>query len=51
MAGSKCPENFLRQYRDTHSRKMQTLTAAQFMEIWKHYDTDGELIYFELFHA
>ncbi|CAG0912379.1 unnamed protein product [Notodromas monacha] len=41
MATSSCPENFLRKFRDRHSRKMRTLSAVQFMEIWKHYDIDG----------
>ena len=35
-------ENFLRQFRDEQSKEMRPLTAAQFMEIWSHYDTDGE---------
>lgn len=34
-------ENFLRQFRDEQSKEMKQLTAAQFMEIWSHYDTDG----------
>ncbi|CAF0913374.1 unnamed protein product [Adineta ricciae] len=34
-------ENFLRQFRDEHSKEIKPLTAAQFMEIWSHYDTDG----------
>lgn len=33
--------NFLRQFRDAESRELQQLSAAQFMEIWEHYDTDG----------
>ncbi len=36
-------ENFLRQFRDEQSKEMRQLTAAQFMEIWSHYDTDGEI--------
>ncbi len=36
-------ENFLRQFRDEQSKEIKTLTAAQFMEIWSHYDTDGEI--------
>ena len=34
-------ENFLRQFRDEESKEIKKLTAAQFMEIWSHYDTDG----------
>ncbi len=37
-------ENFLRQFRDEQSKEMRQLTAAQFMEIWSHYDTDGKII-------
>jgi len=35
-------ENFLRQFRDEQSKELKQLTAAQFMEIWSHYDTDGK---------
>ena len=35
-------ENFLRQFRDEKSKEIKQLTAAQFMEIWSHYDTDGK---------
>jgi len=35
-------ENFLRQFRDEQSKEMKQLTAAQFMEIWSHYDIDGK---------
>ena len=37
-------ENFLRQFRDEQSKEMKQLTAAQFMEIWSHYDTDGKAL-------
>jgi hypothetical protein len=33
--------NFMRQYRDPHSRKLNKLSANQFMEVWSHYDKDG----------
>ena len=33
--------NFLRQFRDKDSRELQQLSAAQFMEVWEHYDDDG----------
>lgn len=35
-------ENFLRQFRDEQSKELKQLTAAQFIEIWSHYDKDGE---------
>ena len=38
-------ENFLRQFRDEQSKELKQLTAAQFMEIWSHYDTDGKIVY------
>ncbi len=38
-------ENFLRQFRDEQSKELKQLTAAQFMEIWSHYDTDGKIIF------
>lgn len=37
----KKKENFLRQFRDEKSKEIKQLTAAQFMEIWSHYDIDG----------
>ncbi|TRY61319.1 hypothetical protein TCAL_11157 [Tigriopus californicus] len=33
--------NFMRQFRDLESRELKQLTAAQFMEVWDHYDDDG----------
>ncbi|XP_041971904.1 calbindin-32 isoform X2 [Aricia agestis] len=33
--------NFMRQYRDPDSRELKKLSANQFMEIWSHYDGDG----------
>ena len=38
----KKKENFLRQFRDEQSKEIKQLTAAQFMEIWSHYDIDGK---------
>lgn len=38
----KCA-NFMRQFRDPQSRELKKLTANQFMEVWSHYDKDGEL--------
>ena len=34
--------NFMRQFRDAESRQLKKLTANQFMEVWSHYDADGE---------
>jgi len=34
-------ENFLRQFRDVESRELTRLSAAQFNEVWNHYDNDG----------
>ena len=34
--------NFMRQFRDSDSRELKQLTAVQFMEVWDHYDDDGE---------
>ena len=36
--------NFMRQYRDPQSRELKKLSANQFMEVWSHYDKDGECI-------
>lgn len=33
--------NFMRQFRDEESRELKKLSAAQFMEVWEHYDEDG----------
>ncbi|XP_030764821.1 calbindin-32 isoform X1 [Sitophilus oryzae] len=33
--------NFMRQYRDPNSRELKKLSANQFMEVWSHYDRDG----------
>lgn len=33
--------NFLRQFRDTTSREFHRFTATQFLEVWNHYDKDG----------
>ena len=34
--------NLMRQYRDPQSRELKKLSANQFMEVWSHYDKDGE---------
>ncbi|GLV36128.1 Calbindin 53E [Carabus blaptoides fortunei] len=33
--------NFMRQFRDPDSRELKKLSANQFMEVWSHYDKDG----------
>ena len=37
--------NFMRQFRDSDSLELKKLSAAQFMEVWEHYDNDGECYY------
>ncbi|CAG9806128.1 unnamed protein product [Chironomus riparius] len=34
-------QNFMRQYRDPESRELKKLSAHQFMDVWSHYDKDG----------
>jgi hypothetical protein len=36
-------ENFLRQFRDEKSKEFKQLTATQFMDVWSHYDLDGNI--------
>ncbi|XP_074593098.1 calbindin-32-like [Brevipalpus obovatus] len=38
--GSKSP-NFLRQFRDSKTQELRDLSASQFMDVWRHYDRDG----------
>ncbi|XP_031328270.1 calbindin-32-like [Photinus pyralis] len=33
--------NFMKQYRDPESKELKKLSANQFMEVWSHYDRDG----------
>jgi Ca2+-binding EF-hand superfamily protein len=33
--------NFMRQFRDADSLEIKKLSAGQFMEVWEHYDNDG----------
>jgi len=33
--------NFLRQFREADSRELAKLSAVQFMQVWEHYDEDG----------
>lgn len=37
--------NFMRQFRDPESRELTKLSANQFMEVWSHYDKDGNQKY------
>ncbi|KAH9361978.1 hypothetical protein HPB48_003613 [Haemaphysalis longicornis] len=41
-AGSKGSANFMRQFRDKKTRELKNLTASQFMDVWSHYDKDGQ---------
>ncbi|XP_023210453.1 calbindin-32-like [Centruroides sculpturatus] len=34
--------NFMRQFRDKNTRELKNLTATQFMDVWSHYDKDGD---------
>ena len=36
--------NFMRQFRDSDSLELKKLSAAQFMDVWEHYDTDGKAL-------
>ncbi|KAK7115250.1 calbindin-32-like [Littorina saxatilis] len=38
---AKGQENFLRQFRDLNTREFKRITASQFINVWNHYDTDG----------
>ncbi|XP_076371001.1 calbindin-32-like isoform X2 [Tachypleus tridentatus] len=40
-SGCQKKYNFMRQFRDRNTRKLNNLTSAQFMEVWSHYDADG----------
>ena len=42
--------NFLRQFRDEKSNQFKRFTAEQFTEVWNHYDTDGNFLFFFYFH-
>lgn len=45
MSNSTVPaktRNFMSQFRDTKTKELKNLTSAQFMEVWSHYDHDGE---------
>ncbi|XP_033753863.1 calbindin-32-like isoform X2 [Pecten maximus] len=34
--------NFLRQFRDLNTREFKQITANQFMDVWHHYDSNGD---------
>ena len=37
--------NFLRQFRsDENSGELGKLSSVQFMEVWEHYDKDGDIM-------
>jgi len=40
-AKSTYSQNFMRQFRDKNTRQLKNLTSTQFMEVWSHYDKDG----------
>lgn len=33
--------NFLQKFRDDNTKRLKNVTAAQFAEVWTHYDSDG----------
>jgi len=39
--GKAMDNNFMRQFRDSDSLELKKFSAAQFMEVWEHYDSDG----------
>ncbi|CAH8603423.1 unnamed protein product [Schistosoma mattheei] len=41
MNTSSKSDNFLAQFKDINSNSLKYFTAAQFVEVWNHYDTDG----------
>ncbi|KAF7256617.1 hypothetical protein EG68_06638 [Paragonimus skrjabini miyazakii] len=41
MTTSNRSDNYLAQFKDHRSKKMKMFTAAQFVEVWNHYDQDG----------
>lgn len=45
MNTSSKSDNFLAQFKDINSNSLKYFTAAQFVEVWNHYDTDGKLYF------
>nr|QQY02513.1 calbindin [Cryptocotyle lingua] len=41
MAAKPHSGNYLSQFKDHNLKKMKLFTAAQFVEVWHHYDSDG----------
>ena len=41
--GGRVSQNYLCQFRDARSLELRRLSAVQFMNVWEHYDTDGQL--------
>ncbi|KAK3732072.1 hypothetical protein RRG08_026457 [Elysia crispata] len=42
-ANSAPAQNFLRQFRDKKTRKFREISASSFMDVWNHYDSDGDV--------
>ncbi|BFZ13234.1 hypothetical protein BsWGS_16273 [Bradybaena similaris] len=40
-SGRSISQNFLRQFRDHKTRKFREISASSFMDVWNHYDSDG----------
>ena len=45
----KVSDNFFLKFRDKQSNKFSKFTANQFLDVWKHFDTDGKLIQYRSF--
>lgn len=45
VKGKAASANFMRQFRDSTTKELKKLTSQQFMEVWRHYDKDGELFF------
>ncbi|KAA0196871.1 Calbindin [Fasciolopsis buskii] len=41
MSFDQRQRNFLAQFKDGESKRLKLFTAAQFVEVWNHYDLDG----------
>lgn len=42
MATTPKIKNFMSQFRDKQTKELINLTSSQFMDVWSHYDHDGE---------
>ena len=42
-------ENFLKQFRDETTMQLRKVTASQFIDVWSHYDADGNFFFLNIF--